>query len=179
MFSPLVRIILCTIGTILSWNFYQTGKIGSMIVMLLAILLIVLGYFRHGTVYAALQQIKKGNYSKAESLLLKIKKPDLLSISDKSYYHFIKGFIELSKDKLENSVTEFKTSMNIGGLRTENDYSIVTLNLAEIELNRENFNVAKEYISQTRGYKMKPDVETELERIEKEWSRAQENKLKV
>ena len=69
--------------------------------------------------------------------------------------------------------------MDIGGLRTENDYSIVTLNLAEIELNRENFNLAKEYISKTKGYKMKPDVKTELERIEKEWSKAQENKLIV
>jgi len=68
---------------------------------------------------------------------------------------------------LENSHSELTKALNIG-LRTENDTSIVLLNLANIELMRKNFNQANEFIGKVKELNINPMVESETNRIEKE-----------
>ncbi|MEC3906837.1 hypothetical protein VOI54_07390 [Tamlana sp. 2201CG12-4] len=61
------------------------------------------------------------------------------------------------------------------GLRTENDKSIVLLNLANIELLKKNYNEANKYIKKVRRLDLKPLVESEANRIENEINVAQHN----
>jgi len=167
MYNPIVRIILGIVGIVMAWNFYSTGNMTSFYMVMVAIGLIVWGYYKNGTVFIAFQQLKKEDFQKAEQLLSKIKNPNLLKKSQKSYYHFTKGFIELNKQNIDNSYIEFKNALELG-LRTENDTSIVTLNLASIELERKKYEKAKTYLDQTKKLNHKLELNSEIERIEKE-----------
>lgn len=135
MYTPFVRIIIGLLGIGMAYNFYLMRNTSSTYLVLLAVGLIVWGYFKNGTVYLAFKQLKKDNHEKAEKLLLKIKYPNLLTKSQKSYYHFIKGFIELHKDNLDVGCKELTQALEIG-LRTENDTLIATRTLAAIKLER-------------------------------------------
>ena len=61
------------------------------------------------------------------------------------------------------------------GLRTENDTSIVTINLAGIELERNNFDEAMDYLKRTKNLNHKIELNPEIERIEKEINAAQQH----
>ena len=164
MYNPIIRIIFGILGLLMAWNFYSVGNMLNFYLMLGAVGLVIWGYFKNGTVFIAFRALKKENYKKAEQLLSKIKNPNYLKKSQKSYYHFTKGFIELNKENLNESFNEFTNALAIG-LRTENDTSIVTLNLANIELERKNYQQAIYYLNKTKDLKYKPVLEPEIERI--------------
>ncbi|WKK87395.2 hypothetical protein QYS48_12005 [Marivirga arenosa] len=136
------------------------------------ICLIVWGYFKNGTVYLAFQELKKENYEKVENLLAKIRRPELLKKSQKSYFHFTKGFIDLNKQNFDSAYENLKSALSLG-LRTQNDTSIVTLNLAAMEIERKNLEEARNYLKQTKGLKHKLILKSEIERIESEIDAAQ------
>lgn len=172
MYSPTVRIILVGIALVMAWKFYSTGNMTSTYMVLGAIGLIVWGYFKNGTVYLAFQQLKKENYEKAEQLLGKVPNPELLKKSQKSYYHFTKGFIELNKQNLDAAYENLNSALSLG-LRTQNDTSIVTLNLASLELERKNLEEARNFLGRTKELNHKPELNAEIERIETEINAAQ------
>ena len=167
MYTPIVRIILFVVCLAMAWLFYSTGNMISTYMVLLGAGLIVSGYFRNGTVFLAFHQLKKENYEKAEQLLGKVFNPDLLKKSQKSYYYFTKGFVDLNKKNMDASYGELIHALKLG-LRTENDTSIVTVTLAGIELERGNIEQARNYLRQTKSLKHKPELGSEIERIELE-----------
>ncbi len=167
MFTPIIRIVLVIFSLIAATYFYSKENFVNMSMMLVAGGLFIYGYFKYGTVYAAFQQIKRDNIKKAEELISKIKNPDKLTKGHKSYYYFTTGIIALEKKEFEKSHSDLTQALDIG-LRTENDKSIVLLNLSNVELLREDYNKAIEYIKKVRQLKLKPLVEAETNRIEKE-----------
>lgn len=172
MFTPTIRVILIIFSLIASAYFYTKEDFANMSIMLIAGGLFIYGYFKYGTVYAAFQQMKKENIKKAEELISKIKNPEKLTKGHKSYYYFTTGIIALEKKEFEKSHSDLTQALNIG-LRTENDKSIVLLNLANIELLEKNYNEANEYIKRVRELNLKPLVESETNRIGKEINVAQ------
>ncbi len=158
----------------MAWKFYSTGNMTSTYMVLGAIGLIVWGYFKNRTVYLAFQQLKRENYEKAEQLLGKVPNPELLKKSQKSYYHFTKGFIELNKQNLDVAYENLNSALSLG-LRTQNDTSIVTLNLASLELERKNLDEARSFLIRTKELNHKPELSAEIERIEAELNAAQQN----
>lgn len=108
-------------------------------------------------------------------MISKIKYPDKLTKRHKSYYYFTTGIIALEKKEFEKSHSDLTKALDIG-LRTENDQSIVLLNLANIEQLREDYSKAIEYIKQVKQLKLKPFIELETNRIEKEIIALQNNK---
>jgi hypothetical protein len=167
VYNPIIRILLGILGLFMAYNFYINGNIPSTIMVLAAVGLIIWGYFKNGTVYLAFKQLKSENYQNAEHLLLKTKHPHLLKKSQRSYYHFTKGLIELHKQNLDISNQDLIKALNLG-LRTENDTSIVTIHLAIIELERNNFLEAKDFLNRTKSLNHKTELNPEIERIEKE-----------
>jgi hypothetical protein len=170
MYTPFIRIILVIANIGLSIVFYSKEDYFTMSMTLLATLLFIYGYFRYGTVYAAFQQLKKENYNKAETLLLKIKKPNILSKGQKSYYHFIKGFIAIERKEWDTAISELNSALTIG-LRTKNDESIALLNLANTEYELKNYKSAEAYIAKVREYNLKPLVKTEIDKLAIELNR--------
>jgi len=172
MFTPIIRIVLVIVSLILAVLFYSKGDFLNMSMSLLAAGLFIYGYFKYGTVYTAFEQLKKENFKKAEELISKVKNPEKLSKGHKSYYYLTTGIIALEKSEFEKSYSELIKALSIG-LRTENDKSIALLNLANLELKRKNFTQATEFIERVRELNLKPLVESETNRIEKEINVAQ------
>ena len=164
MFTPIIRILLILGSLIMAILFYLEDNYTSMTWILIAAGLFVYGYFKYGTVYIAFNQIKKGEYKKAEKLIAKIKNPNTLSKAHKSYYHFTKGLIASEKEEWESSATQLTKALNIG-LRTKNDTSIVLLNLAIVEFERNNFEKAKELLEKMKEYDLKPLIKTEMDKL--------------
>ena len=167
MYSPIVRLILLVLALFMAWKSYLGGNMTSTYMSVVAIGLIIWGYFKNGTVYGSFQLLKKEKYDEAEKLLSKTKYPELLKKSQKSYYHFIKGFIELNRKNYEISSEQFATAIEMG-LRTENDKAVANLALSEIELKKSNFERAQLILDNLKSTELKPEVRTELGRIQNE-----------
>ncbi|MDC8002970.1 hypothetical protein POV27_02845 [Aureisphaera galaxeae] len=173
MFTPITRVFLIIVCLTSAVYYYTKEDFIAMSMMLIAGVLFIYGYFKYGTVYAAVQQVKRRNLKKAEVLISKIKNPDKLIKGHKSYYYFTTGLIALEKQELEKSHSDLTQALEIG-LRTKNDKSIVLLNLAHIELLRKDHTKASEYIKKVREMDLNPLVESETNRIEKEIKIAEE-----
>ncbi len=173
MFTPLIRIILIVVSLGMAILFYLRDDFMNAGLLLLAAGLIVYGYFKYGTVYAAFQQLKKENFDKAEKLIAKIKNPNNLSKQQKSYYHFTTGIIASEKNELDFANSELNKALEIG-LRTKNDTSIVLLNLAHIEYEREEWSFAKEYIKKLEDFDLNPLVKSEMDKLIKKISIAEQ-----
>lgn len=133
--------------------------------MIVALVLLISGYFRNGTVYTAFQLLRKEKYERAKKELLKTKYPKWLARSQKAYYYYVSGFIALHENKLEDSLQKLSKALEIG-LRTDNDKSILTLNLANIEFELGNFESAEKYISKTKEFNCSERVLSELRKLE-------------
>lgn len=173
MFTPIIRILLVVFSLVLAYLFYNKNEYLNMGMMLVAGLLFVYGYYRYGTVFTAFQQIKKQNYNKAESLLSKIKNPESLSKSHKSYYHLSKGMIASNKNNWEESYSELNTALNLG-LRTKNDTSIVLLNLAQIRFEQKDYSQANAYLEKVGLFELKPLVKSEVDKLQSDINVAQQ-----
>lgn len=174
MFTPFIRSIIVLAGLFMAFLFYRNGDVINTLVALGGVGLIIWGYFKSGTVYLAFQQLKKENYAKAEALLSRTRNPAYLQRSQKSYYYFVKGFIELRKEHYDTAYTDLQAALTLG-MRTQNDMSIVILNLAYIELERDNLTGAKNFLERTKVLDHKPEVTTEIRRLEEKIHAAREN----
>lgn len=164
MHSPIVRLILTIIALYFSWNAYSDGNIQSALLYLLAVGLIIWGYFKNGTVYLAFNQIKNQNFDKAELLLNKVNSPENLKKQQQAYYHFTKGYIDLNKSDNNSSLNHFKKSIELG-LRTENDKAVALLNIVSIELEQKNFEEAKSLLNEIQNLNYKDSLTPEIEKI--------------
>ncbi len=163
-------VALCLFG---AFFFFMDENYLNMSLMLLAAGITVYGHYRYGSVYAAFHELKGENYDKAEKLILEIKNPNYLVKSQRSYYHFTKGTLASHKGQWNESYSELTKALDLG-LRTENDKSIVLLNLANVELKRHNLSQAKQFISEVRKIELNPLVKSETDRIEEEINAAQQ-----
>lgn len=171
MYSPIVRILLGVTALLMAYYSYSQGKMTSCYLMLGVVALVISGYFRNGTVYIAFRQLRKGNVQQAEKHLLKVRKPALLSKSQRSYYHFTAGCIALNKQQLDAAEEHFNTALSLG-LRTSNDICIATLNLAIVALERKDLESAQDILKRAKKIKHKPGLQPEIERVEGELATA-------
>lgn len=173
MFTPSIRIALIVTSLGMAILFYLREDYINTGLTILAAGLIGYGYFKYGTVYAAFQQLKKGNIDKAEKLISKIRNPNNLSKQQKSYYHFTTGIIASEKNEFDLSKSELIKALEIG-LRTKNDTSIVLLNLANVEYERKELPSAKEYLNELKNYDLKPLVKSEMNKLTEKINVAQQ-----
>lgn len=174
MFNPLIRIVLIVSSFAMSILFYSNEDFKNMGLILIAVVLIVYGYYKYGTVYLAFQEIKKNNYKKAEKLIAKINKPNNLTKGHKSYYHFTKGIIASDKKEWDQGYIELTKALEIG-LRTKNDTSIVLLNLAYIEFERKKIIEAKFFLKKLKEFELKSLIKKEADKLIKKINVVQDN----
>jgi len=165
MFTPKTRLIIL-IGCLIlgSISFYQ-GKIYAVILAALFAMTNVYGYFRQGTVYLAFKTLKKGDYEKAMEQLELTRFIKLLSKTQKSYYYFVRGFINMAKGLLNEANEDFKLSID-KGLRLSNDRALAWSNLASINHRQRNKVKARECLAEAKKHKAKKNVKDEIERLE-------------
>lgn len=174
MFTPIVRILLIVLCCGMAILFYTKEDFVNTGLTLLAAGLFAYGYYKYGTVYAAFQQLKKNNIQKAEKLIAKVKNPHRLTKGHKSYYHFTMGIIASEKKEWDLGHSELTKALEIG-LRTKNDTSIVLLNLAEIEFERQKIQKAKDFLKKLNEFELKPLVKEEADKLMEKINVAQQH----
>ncbi len=116
------------------------------------------GYFSAGSVYTALNCVKKGRIEKAKILLAENDKiSSHLMRQHKAYYYFLKGFFAM-EEKNEDEAESFFLQALENGMKTENDKAMICLNLSKIYYNRHEIEKARQYINMAKQYEHKHEV---------------------
>ncbi len=115
-------------------------------IALLAIALLLWGYFKEGTVVLAAKEFHDKDYGKTEMLLIQIAKPDLLSKKRRGYYEYMMGGIELQKQDFDSAVKHYEVAVQYP-LRSVNDHVAALVHVANISLRQHHFDKAEAYLN--------------------------------
>lgn len=131
MVNRIVKITLTAVFLGLTiWQFYL-GNIGNGIMLILLLGLVVLSIFKDERVLWAFFQLRRQKPEKAQAVLTKIKRPELLIGSQEAYYYYLTGLVESQLNSLTKAEKFFRKALNMG-LRMKHDQAMAKLNLAGI-----------------------------------------------
>lgn len=131
MVNRVVKIVLTALFLGLTvWQFYM-GNIGNGIMFTLLMGLVVLSIFKDERVLWAFFQLRRQKPEKAQAVLTKIKRPELLIGSQEAYYYYLTGLVESQLNSLTKAEKFFRKALNMG-LRMKHDQAMAKLNLAGI-----------------------------------------------
>ena len=168
MFSSPTRVVLAVAALAYGLWLVAAQEYRGLVLVLVAILLIV-GYFRYGTVWLACRALRKGDSSRADRLLSEIRYPEKLSPQNLAYYNLVKGAIAAERGDL-NSATQLLDASQRGALRTSNDRSLVSCYLAHLALKRGDRVGAQRHLEQARSQKHRPSVEALINNVQTAFS---------
>ncbi len=132
MFSPKTRIFLGLVLLAMSVYLLFLGERTRAMFPLAAIAILLVQYFRSGTVWLAFRSLRAGNFAKTEQTLAQIYKPNWLNRENRAYYEMLKGLIAQHAEDLSSAAAHLRTALQYR-LRTANDRSFVKTRLAQIE----------------------------------------------
>ncbi|WP_299460206.1 hypothetical protein [uncultured Microscilla sp.] len=164
MFTLKVRLLLgaAALLAIVFSLFYQNYP--STILYIACIAVLVVGYYRNGTVWLALQQLRRQKYDKANAYLSEIKQPERLAKSQKGYYYFIKAFVAMSKDDIHAAETLFNQALEFG-VRTQNNEALVYLHLADIKVVHKDKAAAEAYLQKLQALKYRANLQSFINEV--------------
>lgn len=159
----IVLFLLLLVFTIYQQSYEISG------IALLAIGVIVWGYFKEGTVVLAAKDFHDKNYEKAESLLIQIAKPNLLSKKRRGYYEYMMGGITLQKQEFEAAESHYEIAAQYP-LRSVNDHVAALVHVANISLRQHRFDKAEAYLglAQKQDSKLTARMRDVIVKLEKE-----------
>jgi len=132
--------ILVLLFTIYKQAYEITG------IALLAIVVLLWGYFKEGTVILAAKDFHDKNYEKTEALLRQIAQPKWLAKKRRGYYEYMMGGIALQKQDFEAAERYYEVAVQYP-LRSVNDHVAALVHVANISLRQHNFDKAEAYLS--------------------------------
>jgi len=131
MVNRIVKIVLAVaLLAMIVWQF-SVGNIGNGIMLILLLSLVVLSIFKDERILWAFYQLRKQKPQKAQAVLAKIKRPELLIGSQEAYYYYLTGLVESQLNSLTRAEKFFRKALNMG-LRMKHDQAMAKLNLAGI-----------------------------------------------
>ncbi len=114
-------------------------------IALLAIGVLLWGYFKEGTVILAAKDFHDKNYEQTETLLRQIARPDLLAKKRRGYYEYMMGGIALQKQDFEAAEKHYEIAAQYP-LRSVNDHVAALVHVANISLRNHRFDKAEAYL---------------------------------
>lgn len=166
MFTRRVRFVIIAgniIAAILGWRY---GMPTVALLLLLSALFIAWGLFRHGTVYLAGRALKRQKLEKAARLLADIRYPERLSRTQRSYYYFHQGVLDLHAERMEAAKQAFGLALDIG-LRTPTDEAATYINLGVIAVKEGNKKRARQMLKKVKKLKYRPHLKTSIAILER------------
>lgn len=131
MVNRIVKIVLIIAFLGLAiWQFAMVN-IGTGILFVLLMGLVVLTIFKDERILWAFYHLRKQKPEKAQNVLTKIKRPELLVKSQEAYYYYLTGLVESQLNSLTRAEKYFRKALNMG-LRMKHDQAMAKLNLAGI-----------------------------------------------
>lgn len=158
MLTKKMRILLIIVAIILTVISFVSQDYFRGAIYLFIGMILFYGYFSAGSVYTALNCVKKGRIEKAKMLLAENDKiSSHLLRQHKAYYCFLKGFFAM-EEKNEDEAEVFFLQALENGMKTENDKAMICLSLSKIYYNRHEIEKARQYISMAKQYEHKKEV---------------------
>ena len=115
-------------------------------VIVLFIGLLILGYFKEGTIILAAKAFHNKDYDKAEALLRQVHNPNWLSKKRRGFYEFIFGGVCLQKQEFDEAEKHYEIAAQYP-LRSANDHVAALVHVANISIRHNNFEKAKAYLT--------------------------------
>jgi len=131
---------------------------------LLAMALILNGYYKNGTVWLANRKLQQGKLDNAEQLLTEVKDAERLSQNAKAYYFYANGVIAIHKNDWAACDEAFERALKIG-LRTTNDKAAALVNLATSAIGQQQLQRAKAYIEEAEQLEYKPYLQSTIDEL--------------
>ncbi len=128
MFSPIVRIVLIVVTVVLGGMMLSSGNVAGW-GFLACGALFLFGYFRYGSVYAAITALNRQDFRHARSLVDSVFFPRLLARRHFANYHMASGWLAMIDDEFDAAI-EHLTHAREAGLGTNNNECIALLFLA-------------------------------------------------
>ena len=123
-------------------------------IALLAISVLLWGYFKEGTVTLAAKDFHDKDYQKAEVLLRQVSRPQWLAKKRRGYYEYMMGGIALQKQDFEAAECHYETAVRYP-LRSVNDHVAALVHVANINLRQHHFDKAEAYLGLARKQESK------------------------
>lgn len=115
-------------------------------IALLAIGVLLWGYFKEGTVILAAKDFHDKDYDHTEALLRQIARPNLLAKKRRGYYEYMMGGISLQKQDFEAAEKHYEIAIQYP-LRSVNDHVAAMVHVANISLRNHHFDKAEAYLN--------------------------------
>lgn len=151
----------------LAWAVYLfvTGHWISGIFVVLLTALLTLIIFRSMRLILAFFQIRQQKMDGAKKWLERTN-PDYLWKSQKGYYYFLLGSVDIQKNSLAQSEKYFRRALDLG-LRMDHDKAAVYLNLAVIMANKRKKREAMNFLNEAKKYDTRGLMKSEIKQIGK------------
>ncbi|MFA6087810.1 tol-pal system YbgF family protein [Mucilaginibacter sp.] len=152
MFTNKARILVTGLFVILLAIILKLKVYELAAVAVLFIALLIWGYFKQGTIVLAAKAFHQKDYTKAESLLKQIARPDWLSKKRRGFYEFIYGGVCLQKQEYKEAELHYELAAQYP-LRSANDHVAALVHVANINVRNGNYDKAQAYLQLAEKHK--------------------------
>jgi len=111
----------------------------------LMIVMIIIEYFRQGTLVLAAKHYHHKDFEKTEELLKQIKRPELLSKKRRGFYEYMMGAVCLQKNDFDAAERHYELASQYP-LRTLNDHVAALVHVANISIRQGKYDKAETYL---------------------------------
>ena len=169
MFSNKARILVIVVFMVMTVFFAYKQVIELALFGLLLIVLIIVEYFKQGTLVLAAKHYHDKDYDGAEALLKQIKKPDWLMDKRRGIYEYMLGNINLHKQDYEEAALHYDLASKFP-LRSVNDHVAALVHAANINIRLGNYDKADAYLKEamTHEEKITAKMKAVIEKVKQE-----------
>ena len=137
----------------------------SWILIFIGIVLLA-SYFLLGTIQSAAEFIQLQDFDGAEKRLNLTFFPRLLYVTNRAIYYVLRGTIAMQRDQNDEAEKLFKKALNMN-LPSDNEKSMVLLQMAGIHAKRNNWSGAKNYLNQVKKLDIsEPMIKKQIEEFD-------------
>lgn len=119
---------------------------------------------RNGTVWYGFHAFRDGDIRAVRKAMLQMRWPNMLSPQSLAYYHWLKGVVDMADNRFAAAKVHLLVAAS-GSLRTENDRSLVHCLLAEVGLQEQEPEVAREHLKHARALQHRPHVDRIIDNL--------------
>ena len=145
MFSNRGRIFVLSVFAIMLVFFTYQRVYQLAAFCLLMIVMIIVEYFKQGTLVLAAKYYHLKDYDKTETLLRQIKKPQWLNKKRRGFYEYMMGAICLQKHEYDAAERHYELASQYP-LRTLNDHVAALVHVANISIRLGKYDKAEAYL---------------------------------
>ncbi|HTE01361.1 MAG TPA: hypothetical protein VK668_18875 [Mucilaginibacter sp.] len=145
MFSNKARLLVISIfiAMLVFFTYQHVYQLAAFCLMM--VVLIIIEYFRQGTLVLAAKYYHIKDYTKTEELLNQIKKPEWLGKKRRGFYEYMMGAICLQKHEFNAAEQHYELAAQYP-LRTLNDHVAALVHVANISIRLGNYDKAEAYL---------------------------------